>query len=401
MTATISPSVLGGSVTPPPSKSYAHRALICAALSAGESKIENIALSDDITATTECLKTLGADIKFSGNTATVSGIKKAPETAVLDCKESGSTLRFLIPVCAALGVNATFTGSGKLPYRPIDTYISELSKHGILLQKPDNMNLPLTIRGQLVPGLHQIYGDISSQFITGTLFAFPLAGGYIVIHSPLQSKGYVDMTIDVLKSFGVKVDFDEKNNVLSTKGKYKSTIYTVENDWSQAAFWYAADNINVEHMRPESKQADKQCAVLLTEIKYKKAEVIDVSQIPDLLPILASAAALYGCNVTFTNAERLVIKESNRLKATADMINALGGKASYDDKSLTVTPGGKLVGGMVDGVNDHRIVMSAAIVAAYCKKKVIIKDAQAVKKSYPDFWDVYKNLGGKVTFTED
>jgi 3-phosphoshikimate 1-carboxyvinyltransferase len=396
MIAHLSPAKLEGRVTPPPSKSYAHRALICAALSNSTSKIENIALSEDINATIDCLRTIGADIQIDGKTAIVDGIKNIPESAVLDCRESGSTLRFMIPVCAALGIKTKFIGSGKLPSRPIETYKRELSKHGINFTFSSDLSLPLEISGKLRAGEFAVEGDISSQYITGLMFALPITGGSINITSNLESKGYVDMTADILGEFGVTVK--AKENIFKTHGKFKSKDYTVENDWSQAAFWYATERVIVEGMTPRSKQADKQCAVLLTEIKYKKSEEIDVSQIPDLLPILAASAAMYECKVIFTNAKRLVLKESNRLKTTAEMINALGGNAVYSDDSLTVIPVGRLRGGKVDGANDHRIVMAAAIAAAKCRKGVVITDAQAIKKSYPDFWDVYKNLGGKVTF---
>jgi 3-phosphoshikimate 1-carboxyvinyltransferase len=394
MIVTIKPAVLRGSITPPPSKSFAHRALIAAALSQGESKIKNIELSEDISATINCLKAIGADIKIEGSTAIVKGIENIPQKATLDCHESGSTLRFMIPVCAAFGINARFIGSGKLPLRPIDTYTRELSKHGIGFTKLTENNMFLETAGKLQAGIFEIEGDISSQYITGLLFALPLSGGEIKITSPLQSKGYVDITIDVLKNFGIEVF--EKDSVYTVNGTYKLTDYYVENDYSQAAFWIASNDIKVENMNENSIQEDKKCVEILSKIKSEKISEIDVSQIPDLLPILAVTAASHNKKVVFTNAKRLAIKESNRLKSTAEMINNLGGKAEYNADSLTIFGKGKLYGGKVDGYNDHRIVMAAAIAAENCEKEVIITDAGAVNKSYPTFWDEYKRLGGKI-----
>jgi 3-phosphoshikimate 1-carboxyvinyltransferase len=397
MTAIITPSKLRGSITPPPSKSYAHRALIAAALCKGESKINNISLSDDITATINCLKSIGAKIEINVNTATVKGIENVPESALLDCHESGSTLRFMIPICAALGINAKFIGSGLLPSRPIDTYKRELTKHGITFSFESNLSLPLEISGKLSSGEFFIEGDISSQYITGLLFALPLLNGNSTINitSKLESRGYVDITLDILKRFGVKV-IENSDKYLVSTAEFISTEYTVENDWSQAAFWYAAGTVDVIGMNENSKQTDKIVHEIIEKIKPEKTNSIDVSQIPDIVPILAVAAAKSTKTITFLNAKRLAIKESNRLKATTDMINSLGGNAEFDNDSLTVHGTGKLLGKNVDGANDHRIVMSAAIAATNCMNTVYITDAEAVNKSYPNFWDEYKRLGGKI-----
>jgi 3-phosphoshikimate 1-carboxyvinyltransferase len=394
MTITIKPTALRGSITPPPSKSYAHRALIAAALSHGESKLRNIELSKDITATINCLKSIGADIKIDGKEASVNGIEKIPEKAVLDCHESGSTLRFMIPVSAALGINSVFIGSGKLPTRPIDTYKRELAENGINFSFENDLSLPLEISGKLTSGRFSVEGDISSQYITGLLFALPLSGGEIKVTSPLQSRGYVDITIDVLSNFGVAVT--QNNDAYTASGGYKPTDYYVEEDYSQAAFWYACDGVTVENMNPDSIQTDKNCIEILSKIKTEMISEIDISQIPDLLPILAVTAAAFNKKVTFTNAKRLIIKESNRLESTAEMIRNLGGKAEFTADSLTVFGVGRLRGGQVFGCNDHRIVMSAAVAAESCKEDVIITDAEAVNKSYPTFWNEYKKLGGEI-----
>jgi 3-phosphoshikimate 1-carboxyvinyltransferase len=395
MNAIITPSKLRGSLIPPPSKSYAHRALIAAALSPGTSKIKNIAMSDDIKATISCLNAIGAKIQIDGDTATVFGIKDVVKSALLDCHESGSTLRFMIPICAALGIIAKFIGSGLLPSRPIDTYKRELTKNGVMFASPSDLSLPLEISGKLTDTDYFIEGDISSQYITGLLFALPLSGGKIHITSTLQSKGYVDITCDVLKHFGVNVIYE--NDTFKTNARYNECDYTVENDWSQAAFWYAADDVKVLSMNENSMQTDKICVEILRQIKSENINEIDVSQIPDLLPVLAVTASRFNKKVSFVNAKRLAIKESNRLKSTAEMINNLGGEAAFTEDSLTVMGKGKLSGGTVNGCNDHRIVMAAAITATSCENEVTITDAKAVKKSYPNFWDEYKNLGGKFT----
>jgi 3-phosphoshikimate 1-carboxyvinyltransferase len=400
MKAIVTPSKLRGSIKPPPSKSYAHRALIAAALSNGVSKIENIALSDDIKTTINCLKSIGAEIEIDGMTATVKGIVYAPQKALLDCHESGSTLRFMIPICAALGINARFIGRGKLPSRPIDTYRRELLKHGIKFTFESELSLPLEISGKLTSGEFFVEGDISSQYITGLLFALPLLDGNSTVNimSKLQSRGYVDITLDILEKYGVKVtEITDEFSVTPTD--FSPENYTVENDFSQAAFWYAAGTVDVTGMNENSQQTDKIGREITPKITSGETKTVDVSQIPDLLPILAITAATANKNVTFINAKRLAIKESNRLKTTADMINALGKNAVYDSDSLTVNAAGKLRGGNVDGANDHRIVMSAAIAAAFCEEDVIITDAEAVNKSYPTFWDEYKKLGGKVNFS--
>ncbi|MDR0987116.1 MAG: 3-phosphoshikimate 1-carboxyvinyltransferase [Ruminococcus sp.] len=396
MNAIITPNALRGSIKPPPSKSYAHRALIAAALSKGTSKINNIAMSDDIKATINCLTAIGAEIVVNTDSATVNGIKNIPQNALLDSNESGSTLRFMIPICASLGINARFIGSAKLPSRPIDTYKRELAKHGITFSFETDLSLPLEISGKLTSGEYFIEGDISSQYITGLLFALPLLDGNstISITSELQSRGYVDITLDVLEKFGVNINPNSDKYIVSPT-EFTPTEYTVENDWSQAAFWYAAQNLTVEGMNEQSLQSDRIGTDFLRSGMYER---IDVSQIPDLVPILAVKAAVGNNEVTFCNAKRLAIKESNRLKSTAEMINALGGDADYNSDSLTVRGTGKLRGGTVKRYDDHRIVMSAAIAATYAENEVVINNAEAVNKSYPNFWDEYKRLGGKVNF---
>jgi 3-phosphoshikimate 1-carboxyvinyltransferase len=354
---------------------------------------------------------MGAKIKIIGKTAYVTGISKIPAEAVLDCRESGSTLRFLIPVCAALGIKATFTGAGKLPTRPVSTYIRELSKKGISFS---DTHLPFTISGQLKPGRFDIEGNISSQYITGLMFALPLIKGESKIHitSKFESADYVEMTEDVLAEFGVFFHlYDNTYTVRRTSFECMEDYFEVEGDWSNAAFFKTAEalgnDVTVSGLDEYSDQGDSYIEDFLLDLHdYVNDPEIDIedffqpdmSDTPDIVPICAVAVSAAQSNLkkfTFTNVSRLALKESNRLKSTADMINALGGKAEFDDNTLTVYQTG-LTGGTVDGCNDHRIVMSAAIAATVCQNEVIITDAEAVKKSYPDFWDVYKNLKGEI-----
>ncbi|MDR0946894.1 MAG: 3-phosphoshikimate 1-carboxyvinyltransferase [Ruminococcus sp.] len=413
MEVKITPKKLSGKITAPPSKSFAHRALIAAALCKRQTtEIRNVALSDDISATINCLEAIGAKIKIIGKTAFVTGITEIPKEAVLDCRESGSTLRFLIPVCAALGIKTTFKGAGKLPSRPVSTYVRELSKKGINFS---DTHLPFTISGQLKSGRFDIEGNISSQYISGLMFALPLIKGESKIHitGKFESVDYVDMTEDVLAVFGVFFHiYDNTYTVRRTSFECLDEYYEIEGDWSNAAFFKTAEalgnDVKVSGLDEYSIQGDGDIADFLTDLseceKLSENEdteeliTSDFSDMPDIVPICAVAVSAVDTNLekfTFKNVSRLTLKESNRLKSTADMINALGGKADFDENSLTVYHTG-LTGGKVDGCNDHRIVMSAAIAATVCESEVIITDAEAVKKSYPDFWDVYKKLGGNI-----
>ncbi|MDR0992239.1 MAG: 3-phosphoshikimate 1-carboxyvinyltransferase [Ruminococcus sp.] len=411
MNVTINPKKLIGSVDAPPSKSYAHRALIAAALCFSQSiKINNVALSEDIEATMSCLESMGAHFtlgKQSGGRfgIVVNGIDRIPESAHLECNESGSTLRFIIPICAALGVKSVFTGRGKLPLRPLDTYLREMGKNGIDFKKPGDRYLPLKMSGRLRGGIFETEGNISSQFISGLMFALPLCSddSHIVIEGELQSAGYAEMTAGTLRKFGVTVDRDEQMNCFVRGGqKYfnlkKSCL--VENDWSQAAFFHTANFLGSElgiKITKNSVQPDSVIVDILKKIEEGSAFEFSMAQCPDILPILTVAASFSQKPVTFTNAERLVIKESNRLKTASDMINALGGRAEYSGDSLKVFPVESFTGGTVDGAGDHRIVMSAAIAATRANSPVTIIGAEAVRKSFPDFWEVYESIGGEFS----
>lgn len=401
----IMPSKLAGTVNIPPSKSQAHRLIIASALSKGVSKIKNVYMSKDITATAEAMRTLGAKIEINSDVMTIRGIENPPEKAVIDCFESGSTLRFLIPAVCALGVETTFLGSAKLPTRPITPYLEELPKHGIEFDY--NNTMPFTVRGKLQPGEFNIDGGISSQFITGLLLALPLLDGdsRIILTSHLQSRPYVDITIDCLKRFGV--DITEKEGCFEIKGgqSYDAAECAVEGDYSQAAFFIVANalgsNVNIMGLNVNSFQGDKKIVEICEKIVYNKNGglkpfKLDCSDIPDLVPILAVLGSFCEGRSYIENAARLRIKESDRLAVTAQVLNALGGKVSELDDGLVIDGAAKLRGGEIDAHNDHRIPMSIAAASTRSEGPVIIRGAECVAKSYPDFFEVFESLGGRI-----
>ena len=405
-----------GTLCAPPSKSDVHRAIICAALSGGVCTIAPVALSNDIRATIGCAEALGAKTEIKDNILTVDGteIFKNPD-AVLDCIESGSTLRFLIPVAAAGGINAEFIGSGSLVSRPIGLFSEILPGKGVRLESDGG--LPLKVSGRLKSGVFRVPGNISSQFISGLLFALPLLRGDsdIILTSPVQSAGYINMTIRTMSKFGIEVDVTDTGWHVRGGQRYIPSDYRTDGDWSQAAFFLAAGavggEITVTNLNSDSKQGDRKIAELLREfgaeviqnadsVTVKKSDMsaitIDASQIPDLVPALAVCAAFAGGTSKIINAERLRIKESDRLKSTAALINSLGGKAAELDDGLEITGVKALGGGTADGFNDHRIVMSAAVCAAGSAQPVTCTDALSVNKSYPAFFDDYNSVGGKA-----
>lgn len=410
------PFTPNGTISAPPSKSDVHRAVICAALSGGVCSISPVALSEDVKATIGCVEALGAKTALKDNVLTVDGRKifKSKE-AELDCRESGSTLRFLIPVAAAGGVSAVFTGAGRLPERPIGVYTDALPEKGVTCQTEGG--LPLQISGKLQSGVFKIPGNVSSQFITGLLFALPLLDGDsdIVLTSPIQSAGYINMTIRTMSKFGIEVDMTDKGWHVRGKQHYIPTDYTTDGDWSQAAFFLVAGavggEVTVQGANIDSSQGDRRIAALLREfgaeviqdggsITVKKAPMraieISAAQIPDLVPVLAVCACFAEGTTRITDAERLRIKESDRLKTTAALLNSLGGKVKELPDGLEITGVKQLKGAAVDGCNDHRIVMSAAVCAAGCEGGITCSDAWSVNKSYPDFYDDYAKIGGRV-----
>lgn len=398
----IAPRPLAGTVTPPPSKSMAHRLIIAAALSGGVSTIQNVAFSQDIQATLRCMETLGACWERPAEDAIrISGIGAAPavfpELPRFDCGESGSTLRFLIPIALAVAGGGVFTGHGRLMERPQKPYFDLFEEKRIFCEQKDGV---LTVRGRLTPGEYRLPGNVSSQFFTGLLFALPLLDGPSAVASTtaLESADYITMTLEAMKNAGVTVSSSGLAFAVSPAA-YQAFDGAVEADWSQAGFWYAASflgsRLDIRGLNPQSAQGDMIVAALYWKLAKPGEVDIDVSDCPDLLPPLAVMAAVRSGATHFVNAARLRIKESDRLATVHQMLAALGGQAEEGPDSLTVY-GGPLTGGTVDGANDHRIVMAAAIAAAYCKGPTTILGAEAVNKSYPSFWDDYKRLGGAV-----
>lgn len=383
MDITIFPGKLAGSVAVIPSKSQAHRMLICAAFSDAPTHILCAQTNRDMEATAGCLNALGASVTRTAQGYRVVPLQALPQTAQLPCRDSGSTLRFLLPIAGALGVDATFCLEGRLASRPLSPLWEEMQRMGCALTRPTADTI--RCRGKLRPGRYTIDGGISSQFITGLLLAFPLIGGecHLEITGKTESKPYIHMTRDVIRQFS--------GHPYRTPGEI-----TVEGDWSNGAFWLSANalgsKLDIQGLRPDSLQGDKAVSAHLDEITAGKAD-ISAGDIPDLVPILAVAAA---CNqgAVFTDIQRLRLKESDRVASVLAMLRALGGKADATEDCLTVYGTG-LTGGTVDAVNDHRIAMAAAIAATACTAPVTIAGAQCVSKSYPQFFDEYRRLGGK------
>ncbi|MBQ7957933.1 MAG: 3-phosphoshikimate 1-carboxyvinyltransferase [Clostridia bacterium] len=389
MDIVITPNKLEGRIGAISSKSYAHRMLICAALADGESEIVIDNLSKDIEATISALTSLGATIKRKDNIFSVSPVKDEKD-AFVDCNESGSTLRFLVPVGAALGKKCTFTGKGRLPERPMSPILDLLKANGVSV----NDTFPIEIDGKLSGEKFRIDGSVSSQFITGLLLALPsTGGGEIEITGDFQSKSYVDITLAVMKEFGVDVT-EKDNTYIVPRKKFSSGLFRAEGDWSNAAFFLAA-GADVDNLNENSEQGDRKIKEILKLLEKEDEEIsIDVSDIPDLVPIISVKSAARKGVTKLINAERLKLKESDRILSTVTMINNLGGKAEGTENSITICGKGGLRGGEVNSFNDHRIAMSAAIASVYCTEEVKIIGAEAVEKSYPDFYEDFRKLGG-------
>ena len=392
MDITILPGTLSGTVRAIPSKSQAHRLMICAAFSDNQTILECPQTNADIEATARCLNALDADIKRTDNGYIVNPVKDIPQKAVLDCGESGSTLRFLLPVACALGVEATFHMQGRLPYRPLSPMWEELERMGCSLTRPTEATI--RISGKLRSGEFSLSGKVSSQFITGLLFATALLDGIsqITITDTLESKSYVDMTQLALSIFGVNTD----NYCVKGNFPFHSPgNLTVEGDWSNGAFWLAANalgnSLSVTNLDLGSPQGDRASAKILSELEERIS--VSAADIPDLVPVLAVVAGAKK-GAVFTNIARLRLKESDRVASVCNMLNTLGANAFADENTLTVQPG-KYHCCTIDAVNDHRIAMSAAIAATVADGPITILGAECVSKSYPAFWQVYKELGGK------
>lgn len=409
MVITIFPEKLHGQVNAIPSKSQAHRLFLCAALADKPTKIEIPTICDDLMATIGCISSFGAEIEhYFGRSEIISPVQEIPVSAICNCGESGSTLRFMLPLAGCLGIETLFLLEGRLPYRPLSPLWEEMERHGCHLSWVSRSELKasacplsrkvtagLRLTGKLRPGHYRIDGNVSSQFISGLLMALPLLEGESTLEllGSVESRPYIDMTLQTLEQFGVLW------TDLRTPGDQKfhspGTV-TVEGDWSSAAFWLTANalgsQISVTGLNDDSLQGDKAIKFYLEQLQHHCT--ISAADIPDLIPILAVVAAV-NRGAVFTDIHRLRMKESNRVAGVVEMLYSLGAKAVADENCLTVFPA-PLIGGTVDSKNDHRIAMAAAIASTVCKNSVTITNAECVSKSYPNFWKEFTRLGGKI-----
>ena len=389
MDITITPGKLRGKIRAIPSKSQAHRLLICAAFADAPTNILCPETNEDIAATADCLNALGATVTRSAEGYHVHPMSSVPEKAVLNCRESGSTLRFLLPVAGALGVDTTFLLSGRLPKRPLSPLWEEMIRMGCRLERPTENTVRCT--GKLLPGEYSIAGNISSQYITGLLFALPLIPGNstLQITGQLESAPYVEMTRRALACFGVSDELTGHFPFHSPK------TVEVEGDWSNGAFFLAAEalgnDVTVEGLQSSSPQGDRAVSQLLP--KLEDSCTISAKDIPDLVPILAVVAGAKK-GAVFTQIRRLRLKESDRVATVAAMLESLGAKVSVTEDSLCVYPA-LYHSCTVDSAGDHRIAMAAAVAATVADGPVTILGAECVSKSYPSFWEEYRKLGGK------
>ncbi len=412
MTKTIDNRPLGGKIHAIPSKSEAHRLLICAALSDKKTNITCPQTSKDIQATADCLCALGASITYENGIYTVAPIRQPVSNAILPCGESGSTLRFLIPLVCGLGVSAVFQMEGRLPDRPLSPLKEELENHGICFEKNGNL---LTVSGTLQGHDFTIDAGVSSQFISGMLFMLTRHGGTLTLTGKIESSSYIDMTVRALQKCKAALQKTENGFAVEHRILAADAQLHTEGDWSNAAFFLCAGSfgkkpITVTGLDFQSAQGDKKIVEILKqfgariEIKADAVTVvaselhgisIDASQIPDLVPVLAVAACAAKGTTRIYNAQRLRLKESDRLQTTKDLLCALGADVTITEDGLLINGQKPLHGACVDSANDHRIAMSAAVAAVLCDTDITLSGAQAVEKSYPAFWDDFDKLKGE------
>ncbi|MEI7884753.1 MAG: 3-phosphoshikimate 1-carboxyvinyltransferase [Clostridia bacterium] len=419
----IKPTKLVGEIDIPGSKSLGHRAIIAASLSKGKSVIHHISMSDDILATLKCMQELGCSYEVKQNKGGFCDIeiwgrcKEVFDRRNFDAKESGSTLRFLIPIALAFGGKNIFSGSGRLKERPLDVYYDIFKQQGIDFTNEQG-SLPLVTQGSLNSGDFFVQGNISSQFISGLLFALPLLVGdsKLEVTGRYESKAYVELTLATLQAFGINIEKTGEQSFYIPGGQtYEPTEYTVEGDFSQAAFWLSAgilgQQITCNNLQKDSLQGDAIIMDLLLKmqgkLKFQQKCItacssktsgikIDVSECPDLVPMLAALAAVSEGDTLIYNAERLKLKESDRLAAITSELKKMGADIENSNNSLLIKGKKELHGAVVNSWNDHRIAMALAIVATNAVGDVIIEGAEAVEKSYPHFWQDFQMLGGSI-----
>lgn len=411
---------LNGIVRMPASKSVAHRAILAAALTTDEACISNLDMNRDIEATLRAAAAMGRQAEYSDGVIRLAGKEAASSLAQVDCGESGSTLRFIIPIFAALGMETEFIGSGRLPQRPIGIYEELLSAHGVEVETGGG--LPLKISGKLQAGSYSLPGNVSSQFITGLMYALPLLEGdsEILLSTDLESEGYVNLTTAMLKESGIEIKKIDRGWHIKGGQKFGLTEYSVEGDWSHAAFFMSCAAVNpgsdivLTGLRQDSGQGDIACMELYRTLGLHISEDgennirlmgpeaglraidIDAAQIPDLVPALAVAASLAKGRTRIYNAGRLRIKESDRLSAISQAINSLGGRVTELEDELLIEGVRELKGGRALGQNDHRIVMALSASVLNSKADVTVSDAESIEKSYPHFFEDYKAVGGRA-----
>lgn len=418
MKVLIRPKKLSGTIDVVPSKSYSHRAIIAASLAEGQSKISNLIFSDDIIRTIEACRELGAEIDCYDNYIIVKGtndIKR--KNGMMNAGESGSTIRFMIPIMLVNAEKMLFCGENHLNKRPLDLYFEIFDKNEIEYTYPIDAYMPLETRGNLKPGVYEIKGDISSQFITGLLFALPLLKGDSIIRltTKLESVAYVDLTLDILNRFGIEVvNNNYEEFVIKGNQKYLPNEYVVEGDFSQAAFFLVmgalGNDISLGCMNLSSIQGDKKIIEDLDKFGAKitydnnllkssavdlKGATIDLSQTPDLGPVLSVVASVAKGESKFVNAARLRIKECDRITCVKEELNKMGAKVTESQDEMYFIGVNTLEGALnLNTHNDHRIAMSLAVASTICNIPLIIDGAECVKKSYPHFWSDFKKLGG-------
>lgn len=416
MNTTVYPSVLKGEVRAIASKSFVHRAMIAAALSSSPSVIEGRITGKDAQATARCLTALGASIEEGQGFVRVTPVCGKPAgRAILDCGESGSTLRFVLPVAAALGACCTVTGSGRLGQRPLSGLLGALTEHGA---KISGETLPLSLWGQLTPGRYAVPADVSSQYVTGLLLALPVLDGdsEVVLEGETVSAPYIDITVDVLRRYGAEIVKTVNGYSVKGTGAYRAPArLAAEGDWSNAAFFLTAGaiggEVSVSGLSEESRQGDKAVADILAKmgasitvcgstVTAKAAPLkgidIDARDIPDLVPVLSVAALHAEGETRFFGASRLRDKESDRLAGVMQMVKTIGGEADCREDCLTVKRGAPAGDIVINANNDHRMAMSAAVAASVHNGKITVEGSECVEKSYPAFFADFNQLGGKA-----
>ncbi|MBS7528138.1 3-phosphoshikimate 1-carboxyvinyltransferase [Fusibacter paucivorans] len=426
---TIQPKTISGIVTVPPSKSISHRAVICAGLSARQSTIKNLIYSDDIKASLQAMSQFGMTIESEtqkndrytlalvNHKMAALSQKPVQSPITIDCHESGSTIRFLMPFFHLSSEAVTFIGRGRLAERPYTTFYRLFDERGIVYETTNGI-LPTTIKGALKAGRYAVEGNVSSQFITGLMFMLPLLDGDSVIEitTQLESKGYIDLTLEALRAFGIIIENKDYEAFVIPGGQsYKGCEFTVDGDYSQAAFWLVAaaigNEVELDGMKWESLQGDRAIIDIIEAMGGKvtfenqrltvtvnklNGVVIDASQCPDLVPVVAVLCSMCKGESRIINAERLRIKESDRLKAISTELNKMGAKIEETPDGLIIQGIDSFKGAAVESWNDHRIAMALAIASTRSTGDVIIDGASAVNKSYPMFWEDFKKVGGVV-----